>query len=130
LYLEKLLLLHKLSIQDYGGSHGVRDFEMLDSASQRPFQTFDNKDLYPNAISKAAAIGESIIINHPFVDGNKRTGMLAIFEMLVLDNLTIQATEDQLYQFVIDISTGTIRFDEIVAWLKEHTVTCAPWRKL
>jgi death on curing protein len=94
---------------------------MLESAIQRPFQTFDGEDLNPDVLAKAAAIIESMVINHPFVDGNKRTGMLAMFEILASEKLTINAPEDQLYQFVIDISTGAIRFDEIVIWLQANT---------
>jgi death on curing protein len=119
--LDKILLLHKFSIEDYGGAHGVRDLAMLESAIQRPFQTFDGEDLYPDVLAKATAIIESIVINHPFVDGNKRTGMLAMFEILAAEKLTVRAHEDQLYQFVIDISTGAIRFDEIVIWLQANT---------
>jgi death-on-curing protein len=72
--LDEVLLIHKLGIKRYGGSDGLRDESALLSAIQRPFQTFDGKDLYRDAYSKAAAAIESILINHPFVDGNKRTG--------------------------------------------------------
>lgn len=121
--LDNILVLHKLSVDDYGGAHGIRDLAMLESAVQRPFQTFDRQDLYASVIEKAAAIGESIIINHPFVDGNKRTGLLAIFELLHKGNLTVNSSKDELYQFVIDISTGEKRFDQIVEWLKQNTTT-------
>ena len=78
--IEKLqvLRLHELSIIKYGGSYGIRDENLLESAIARPFQTFDDQDLYIEIYQKAAAICESIIINHPFVDGNKRTGLLVI----------------------------------------------------
>ncbi len=65
--------LHKLLIDQFGGSHGVRDMAALDSALSSPFQTFDNHDLYPSVIDKAASLIESMLINHPFIDGNKRT---------------------------------------------------------
>ncbi len=66
--------IHKVLIDTFGGSHGIRDLHLLNSALSRPFQTFDSADLYPDTIHKAAALIESILINHPFIDGNKRTG--------------------------------------------------------
>jgi death-on-curing protein len=66
--------IHQILIGEFGGSQGIRDKEALSSALARPFQTFDNKDLYTTPVHKAASLIESILINHPFVDGNKRTG--------------------------------------------------------
>src|SRR6185312_11978530 len=80
--LEDILNLHKYSIQKYGGSEGLRDSGLLESAIARPFQTFDGEDLYPSVFEKAAALGESLIINHPFIDGNKRTGTVAMAALL------------------------------------------------
>ena len=80
--LKDILNLHKLSIEEYGGSDGLRDTDLLESAIARPFQTFNGKDLYPSIFEKAAALGESIIINHPFIDGNKRTGTIAMIALL------------------------------------------------
>ncbi len=67
-------LIHQILIEKFGGSHGIRDKKMLESALARPFQTFDEKDLYQSPIEKAAALLESILINHLFIDGNKRIG--------------------------------------------------------
>ena len=119
--LSDILKLHELSIQKYGGSHGVRDEGLPDSAIARPFQTFGDEDLYASAIEKAAAIAESLIINHAFVDGNKRTGFLAMLAVLKIGKMNLTATEEDAYQFTISISTGEIRFDEIVHWLKNNT---------
>ncbi len=71
-----ILELHEKSINDFGGSRGIRDIGLLESAIARLFQTFDGEDLYPTTLDKAAALGESLIINHPFVDGNKRPACL------------------------------------------------------
>ena len=68
-----VLRLHELSINIYGGAQGTRDEGLMESAIARPYQTFGEEDLYPTIFGKAAAIVESIIINHPFLDGNKRT---------------------------------------------------------
>lgn len=71
----EVLIIHNEVVFAHGGANGVRDVGGLDSAIARPFQSFGGEDLYPSVFEKAAAIGESIIMNHPFIDGNKRTGM-------------------------------------------------------
>ena len=109
--------LHKLLIDNFGGSHGIRDSSSLESALSRPFQTFDNKELYSTPIDKAAALIESILNNHPFVDGNKRTGYTLLRLFLLQNNLDIYASMDERYQFVISIASGEKRFEEIVSWL-------------
>jgi death on curing protein len=81
--IEDILNLHEKSLEDYGGGSGIRDIGLLESDIARPFQTFGGKDLYPDAFSKAAALGESLIINHPFVDGNKRTGIAGLLTLLM-----------------------------------------------
>ena len=70
---EEVLAIHDILLSRFGGRQGVRDQVLLDSAINRPFQTFDGQELYPSPIDKASALFESIITNHPFVDGNKRT---------------------------------------------------------
>jgi death on curing protein len=79
--------------------------------------------LYPTPIEKAAAIGESLIINHPFIDGNKRTGILGLITLLCEYNIFINANEDALYEFTIKISTGETKFEQIVEWLKQKSVS-------
>ena len=112
-----ILKLHELSITKYGGSQGIRDEGLLDSAIARPFQTFDGLDLYISTLEKAAAIAESIIINHPFIDGNKRTGFLAMLAILKIGEMNLIASVEDAYQFTISLSTGEIKFDQIVEWL-------------
>ena len=112
--------IHKTLIETFGGSHGIRDSSSLESALARPFQTFDGKDLYPSLIQKAASLIESILINHPFIDGNKRTGYV-LMRILVIDNgFDIHATQEEKYDFVIHIASGKTNFEEIVNWLTHH----------
>ena len=118
---EDVLILHELSVQSYGGSHGIRDIGLPKGAIARPFQTFGGEDLYPTMYEKAAALGESLIINHPFLDGNKRTGILAVAAFLLESGFEINSSEEELYNFTIDISTGTLKFDDIFLWLKNNT---------
>ncbi len=116
-----VLRLHELSIVQFGSANGVRDEGLMESAIARPYQTFGGEDLYPTVFGKAAAIVESIIINHPFIDGNKRTGFLAMLALLKVETFKIIASNDAVYNFTIKISTGEIKFDEIVLWLKNNT---------
>ncbi len=114
--------LHSLSLQFYGGAAGIRDEGMLESAIARPYQTFDGVELHPTAIEKAAAITESIIVNHPYVDGNKRTGFLAMFAMLELHGIQLTATEADAYDTIVQVSTGQIHFEDLVDWLNQNVV--------
>jgi death on curing protein len=120
--LSDILNLHDKSIEIYGGAKGVRDLGLLESAIARPFQTFGGEDLYPSPYEKAAALGESLIINHPFIDGNKRTGMLGMATFLLENGIRIETNENELYEMIIRISTGEKNFEQIIEWLKNNTV--------
>jgi death on curing protein len=113
--------LHELSIEKYGGAMGIRDEGLLESAIARPFQTFDGQDLYPHPLDKAAAIGESIIINHPYLDGNKRTGFLALFAVLDEFGFQLTATEEEAYEAMIQVSTGEMGFEGLREWLEKYS---------
>jgi death on curing protein len=113
--------MHRTLIGQFGGSHGIRDHSALQSALARPFQTFDNSELYPSILEKAAALIESILINHPFVDGNKRSGYTLLRLYLLAYGVDITASPDNKYEFVINIASGTLKYDGIVTWLKGNT---------
>src|SRR3982751_6671210 len=119
--IESVLDLHDRVLAKYGGASGIRDNNLLDSALNRPFQTFDAKDLYPTFYEKAAAVIQSVIINHPFVDGNKRTAFLLGETMLLNEHVEISTSEDDRYGFVIKISTSELSFEDIVLWLQQNT---------
>lgn len=112
--------IHSILVDRFGGSKSIRDKDLLNSALNRPYQTFDGKELYPEVIDKAAAILESIVKNHPFSDGNKRTGYVLARLIIMNGDLDIYANEDQKYQLVISISKGEVNFDYIKDWLKNH----------
>jgi len=115
--------IHNILIDKFGGSKGIRDIGALQAALARPYATFDQNDLYPTSIDKASALFESIIINHPFVDGNKRISYVLMRIILLQDNLDIVASQIEKYNFVISASKGESRYDEIKQWLKDHIVT-------
>lgn len=110
--------IHEVLIDRFGGSQGIRDITLLESALSRPFQTFDKKDLYPTPIEKAAALIESILINHPFIDGNKRLGYV-LMRLLLLDyGFDISASQNEKFDFVITIAKGNYRNNDIIDWIK------------
>ncbi|HJS55396.1 MAG TPA: type II toxin-antitoxin system death-on-curing family toxin [Chitinophagaceae bacterium] len=113
--------LHKLLIDKFRGAHGIRDKAALESALSRPFQTFDNNDLYLTAIDKAVSLIESLLVNHPFIDDNKRTGYLLLRLFLINNGLDIFASQDNKFEFVINIASGTLKYDGIVSWLRSNT---------
>jgi death-on-curing protein len=120
---EQALIIHKQVIEKYGGAIGLRDSDGLKSALARPFQTFDKKELYTSAFEKAAAIGESIILNHPFVDGNKRMGYILMEAILRFEGYKINAIDSELYVFIISIAEGKKTFKEITEWLQKHSAS-------
>ena len=112
--------IHEVLIEKFGGSHGIRDLALLESALSRPFQTFDLEDLHPTTINKAAALIESILINHPFIDGNKRIGYVLMRLLIMNYGFDILATEDEKYDFSIKIDRGEYRYSEITDWLTRN----------
>lgn len=115
--LSEVQKIHSILIEKFGGLNGVRDIELLESALGRPYVTFDGKELYPTVIDKAAAILESLLINHPFIDGNKRIGYVMTRLILLEQNLDIKASQDEKYTFIISITNGETNFDAIKEWL-------------
>jgi death-on-curing protein len=118
--IQETLYIHNLLIKTFGGSSGVRDFQALESALSRPFQTFDSVELYPSIIEKAASLLESLLANHPFVDGNKRTGYVLMRLFLKKNEMDIVADEETKYQFLIDVASGVKRYDDILIWLEDY----------
>lgn len=119
---EEILSLHRIAIKQFGGTEGVRDHSLLDSAIHRPFHTFQGEDLYPSVVEKACALIESIVKNHPFLDGNKRTGYLSYRLFLLNHGFSISASEAEKYQMVIEIAEGKLMFDDIVGWTRQRLV--------
>jgi death-on-curing protein len=116
--LQDVLNIHNILIDKFGGSKGIRDQGSLESAINRPFATFEKHDLYPTPSDKAAAILESILINHPFIDGNKRTAYVLMRLLLLNYGFDILADQDDKYKMVISASKGDLRFDGIKNWIE------------
>jgi death on curing protein len=112
--------IHDILIENFGGAKGIRDRGALESAINRPYQTFDGQDLYQDPADKAAAIFESIISDHPFVDGNKRTAYVLMRLILLENRLDIAMGQDEKFDFVIKAAKGEMTFDQISKWIKDH----------
>ena len=120
--IEFVINVHEVLIEKFGGIHGIRDKKALESAISRPFMTFDQQDLYPSPIEKAAALLESVISNHPFIDGNKRIGYVLMRYFLMENNLDVKATQTEKYEFVIRIAQGQLSYEQIHIWLSERVI--------
>ena|SRR3990167_8600554 len=119
---EDVLLLHHLSIEKSGGSHGLRDVGLLEAAVNRPRATFAGEDLYPTLFDKAAALCHSLIKNHAFVDGNKRTSLLAAMTTLEMNGFVFQCDQDELVSFGLKIDNENVTVQGIALWLKAHSI--------
>lgn len=117
----QILILHERMIQKYGGSSGVRDMGMLESAGGRPFATFGGEDLYPDIFMKAGAFIQAIVKNHPFIDGNKRTGFTGAITFLLINGTFVSADTNQVVKFMLRVANENISVDEIARWLKKNT---------
>jgi death-on-curing protein len=120
LTLEEVLELHRLALEQSGGMEGVRDLGGLESALAQPRMTFGGQDLYPSLAEKAAAMGHSLVCNHPFVDGNKRVGHLAMETFLVLNGWELAAGVDEQEQIMLQLAAGTLKREEFAAWVRSH----------
>jgi death on curing protein len=116
-----ILLIHHAVIQETGGSHGVRDMGLLESALAQPQQTFGGQDLYPVLEAKAATFFISLVKNHPFVDGNKRTAITATGVFLTLNGFQLSVQSPELVDFVSRIAASQPKLDEVAAWLKKNS---------
>jgi len=121
LTLMEVLELHRRVIEQSGGASGIRDLGLLQSAIAQTRMTFGGEDLYPSLLEKAAALGFSIIMNHPFLDGNKRTGHAATETFLVLNGLEINAPVDEQEHVVLAITSGELGREAFVEWLQLNT---------
>lgn len=120
LSVKDIMLLHQKLIDQTGGSHGVRDLNLVDSAISRAFVTFDGNDLYETIEDKIAAITFGLINNHGFVDGNKRVGIAVMLLLLKLNDHTLQYSQAELIDMGISIADGSIDEAGIKEWIYKH----------
>lgn len=117
---EKVLLLHQIISEATGGDPNLRDINLLDSALESAFQTFDGKELYPSKEEKAARIGYALISNHAFVDGNKRIGMYILLSFLETNGIKIRPTNEEVIRVGLATAAGEMKYEEILEWIHEN----------
>ena len=108
---DQILLLHSMAIKKTGGLDGIRDSGLLESALHSPFQSFENNELYPSIQGKAARLCYSLINNHPFIDGNKRIGILTMLVFLEINNVFINCEDEDIINLGLGVASG--RYDAI-----------------
>ena len=118
---EQVLFIHYRLIEETGGCHGIRDLALLQSAMGRPKSTYDGDDLYPNIFTKAGSLMHSIIKNHPFVDGNKRTAITTASIFLLRKGHTLTASNDELERFTLKVASENVEVEEIAQWFRKYT---------
>jgi death on curing protein len=118
----EVLAIHRLAIADFGGTDGLRDEGSLHAALARPFGGFGDHEFYPTIEEKASAVLESIICNHPFLDGNKRTGYLLMQFILGEEGKKVKVSKKEKYEFVIKVASGKMKYDAILEWVRKRIV--------
>ena len=117
---EQILMLHAQLIQQTGGSDGVRDYNLLDSALETPFQSFGGDELYPTIQAKAARLGYGLIKNHCMIDGNKRIETHVMLVFLALNGIELSYTQKELYETILNVASGNMEYEDLLQWVLEH----------
>ena len=119
---EKVKLLHQLIAQETGGSIGLRDESLLESALDGVFLTFDGQELYPSKEEKGARLGYTLISNHAFVDGNKRIGMYVMLTFLEVNGIHMDCSNQEVADTGLAVASGQIDYDALLDWVKSHRI--------
>lgn len=117
---EKILLLHKLLIEQTGGEDGVRDMGLLESAIAACDATFDGQDLFPTKEEKAARLCTGLVSNHAFMDGNKRIGVYVMLTFLEVNGIRLNVTDDELVTIGLSLAQSKMKYEELLQWVLKH----------
>ena len=118
---DNILTLYKIMVDNTGGTIGIRDTSLLESALNAPFQTFGNEELYPSIIEKASRLCYGLIKNHPFIDGNKRIGVYAMLVFLELNNLNLNFSDEEIINIALKTADSTYSYEDILGILKSKS---------
>ena len=116
----KVLLLHQMIAQETGGSVGIRDADLLDSALNTAYSTFDGEELYKTKEEKAARLGFSLISNHAFVDGNKRIGVYVMLTFLELGGIKMNCSNEDVVNLGLSVAAGEMTYEDVLNWIKKY----------
>ncbi len=114
------ILLHEHMIQETGGAYGLRNEGMLDSAMAAPYQEVFGTVAYPSILQKAVRLGYGLIMNHPFVDGNKRIGTHAMLVLLALNGIELRFEQEELSDEILAVASGTYNYEHLLQWVIDH----------
>lgn len=117
---EQIAALHRELLKAFGGRHGVRDRGALEAAAARPNMTFDGEDLYPDLAAKTAALMHSLVVNHAFVDGNKRVGAAAAELVVEVNGYRIRAVDAELTRVTLAVARGEMTAEELAIWFRQR----------
>ena len=117
---EQILMLHSQLIEHSGGTTGVRDFNLLESAVETPFQVFSGEELYPTIQAKGTRLGYGLIKNHCMLGGNKRIGIHAMLVFFALNGIELSYTQKELYGIVLAVADGSLEYEDMLKWVLEH----------
>ena len=115
-------MLHSQLIEETGGIDGVRDFNLLESAIENPFQVFAGEELYPTIQAKGARLGYGLIKNHCMLDGNKRIGVHAMLVFFELNGIVLEYTQKELYEMVLAVADSRLNYEDMLRWVLEHQI--------
>ncbi|MCI5598047.1 MAG: type II toxin-antitoxin system death-on-curing family toxin [Ruminococcus sp.] len=119
---QQILLLHSQLISETGGSDGLRDVGLLESAINSPFQQFGNEDLYPTIQQKATRLCFGLVNNHPFIDGNKRIGAHVMLVFLALNGIELEYTQYELSSTILKLASNEISYQQLTRWIINHQI--------
>ncbi len=119
---EKVLLLHQLIAEETGGSIGVRDEGLLESALETAFSGFGGQEFYPSKEEKGAWLGYNLISNHAFVDGNKRIGVYVMLTFLEVNGIRLDCTNEEVVEIGLGVADGSMDYEALLAWVREHRI--------
>ena len=123
LSIDQILAVHRAQVGRFGGGTGIRDRGALEAAAARPSATFDGEDLYPDLASKAAALMHSLVQNHPFIDGNKRVGVMAAELFLLVNGAELAVNDHDLEQLTWSVARGEVDVASLAIWFRQRLVT-------
>lgn len=119
---EQILMLHSELIKTTGGSDGIRDIGLLESALETPFQSYDGEELYPSIQAKAARLCYGLVKNHAMVDGNKRIGVHAMLVFLSVNGYELEYAQKELSDIILDVAADKKQYEDVLQWLLEHQI--------
>lgn len=117
---DKVLLLHKLIAEETGGSVGIRDEDLLESALESAFAGFDGQEFYPTKEEKGARLGYTLISNHAFVDGNKRIGVYVMLTFLEVNGIRLECSNEEIVHIGLSVADGSMGYEELLNWIIAH----------